>query len=302
MLSRAQAMSAKLILRAEIRKKPLPVVALQAIKTGLWRYYGQKHAPVRGCFAALQRHPAPVRGENAEMKQQILTMKKYKNIHIGAIATFYIISLLLRLISLYVVNKFPSIETNNALQILAALATGLGPAIGALVAMFVFKRKTEYTLIGKSVWKSIATIVVPCIVFGIIGGWNMGVICFWAFAYGLLEEYGWRGFLQYELRNLPVWQYVLIITVMWFLWHLDLNLRSVLPFFLLLLFASWGIGKVVSDTHSLLLCAAFHGIVNFSKHGLLDDTTCLIAFICIIIFWIVIWYFVKLPRSKSSET
>ena len=232
------------------------------------------------------------------MKQNL----SYKNIHIGAIATFYIIALLVRLISLYVVNKFPSIETNNALQILAALATGLGPAIGALVAMFIFKRKTEYTLLGKSVWKSIATIVVPCIVFGTIGGWNMGVICFWAFAYGLLEEYGWRGFLQYELRNLPVWQYVLIITVMWFLWHLDLNLRSVLPFFLLLLFASWGIGKVVSDTHSLLLCAAFHGIVNFSKHGLLDDTTCLIAFICIIIFWIVIWYFVKLPRSKSSET
>ena len=70
-----------------------------------------------------------------------------------------------------------------------------------------------------------------------------------AFTYGLLEEYGWRGFLQYELRNLPVWQYVLIITVMWFLWHLDLNLLNV-SFFLLLLFASWGIGKVVSETHS----------------------------------------------------
>jgi hypothetical protein len=26
---------------------------------------------MRACFAALQRHPAPVRGENAEMKQQI---------------------------------------------------------------------------------------------------------------------------------------------------------------------------------------------------------------------------------------
>lgn len=26
-------------------------------------------APVRGQFAALQRHPAPVRGENAEIKQ-----------------------------------------------------------------------------------------------------------------------------------------------------------------------------------------------------------------------------------------
>ena len=27
-------------------------------------------APVRAQFAALQRHPAPVHGENAEMKQQ----------------------------------------------------------------------------------------------------------------------------------------------------------------------------------------------------------------------------------------
>ena len=40
------------------------------------------------------------------------------------------------------------------------------------------------------------------------------------------------------------------------LWHLVFNLRSV-SFFLLLLFAFWGIGKVVSETHSLLLCAVF---------------------------------------------
>ena len=209
------------------------------------------------------------------MKQNL----SYKNIHIGAIATFYIIALLLRLISLHVVNKFPSIETNFALRASVALATGVGPAIGALVAMFIFKRKTEYTLVGKSAWKSILTIVLPCIVFGIIGGWNLGVTCLVAFAYGLLEEYGWRGFLQYELRNLPVWQYVLIITVMWFLWHLDLNMLSSLPFFLLLLFASWGMGKVVSETHSLLLCAAFHGIANFSKRDLFSDTTFTVAFV-----------------------
>ncbi len=225
----------------------------------------------------------------------------YKNIHIGAIATFYIIALLLRLISLLVVNKCPSIETNYALQVAAALATGLGPAIGALVAMFVFKRKTEYTLLGKSAWKSIATIAVPCIVFGILGGWDLGMTCLFAFAYGLLEEYGWRGFLQYELRKLPVWQYVLIITVMWFLWHLDLDLRSVLPFFLLLLLASWGIGKVVSETHSLLLCAAFHGVVNFSKRDLFSDTTFTVAFICVIVFWIVMWYFVGISPKKQNR-
>ena len=226
----------------------------------------------------------------------------YKNIHIGAIATFYIIALLVRLISLLVVDKFPSIETNYVLQVSAALATGLGPAIGALVAMLIFKRKTEYTLLGKSAWKSIATIVIPCIVFGIIGGWDLGMTCLWAFAYGLLEEYGWRGFLQYELRKFPVWQYVLIITVMWFLWHLDLTHRSVLPFFLLLFFASWGIGKVVSEIHSLLLCAAFHGIANFSKRDLFSDTTFTVAFVCVIVFWIVMWYFVGIsPKQQGRE-
>ena len=71
----------------------------------------------------------------------------YKDIHFGAIATFYIIALLVRLITILVFNKFPSIETNYALQVSASLATGLGPAIGALVAMLIFKRRTEYTLI-----------------------------------------------------------------------------------------------------------------------------------------------------------
>ena len=232
------------------------------------------------------------------MKQNL----SYKNIHIGAIATFYVIALLVRYISLLVVEKFPSIETSYALQVSAALATGLGPAIGALMAMLIFKRKTEYTPFGKSAWKSIATIVIPCIVFGIIGGWDLGLTCLFAFAYGLLEEYGWRGFLQYELRELPVWQYVLIITVMWFLWHLDLTQRSVLPFFLLLLFASWGIGKVATDTHSLLFCSAFHGIVNFSKRDLFSDTTFTAAFIGVIVFWIVMWYFVGTsPKQQSRE-
>ena len=226
----------------------------------------------------------------------------YKDIHIGAIATFYIRALLVRLISLLIVNKYPSIETNYALQVSATLATGLGPAIGALVVMLIFKRRTEYTFLGKSAWKSIATIVIPCIVFGIIGGWDMGVTCLLAFAYGLLEEFGWRGFLQYELRKLPVWQYVHIITVMWFLWHLDLTQRSVLPFFLLMLFASWGIGKVMSETHSLLFCAAFHGIANFSKRALFSDTTFTVAFICVIVFWIIMWYFVGTsPKQQSRE-
>lgn len=220
-----------------------------------------------------------------------------KNIHLGAIVTFYLLALSLRLIALTAGNKHPSLGESYIFQ----LSTGLGPIIGAIVAMAIFKRKTEYTITGKSVWKSIITIAVPCLVFGIIGGMDTAILCLLAFVYGLFEEYGWRGFLQNELKGLPVWRYVLIITAMWFLWHLDLSHRNILPFFFLLLFASWGIGKVATDTHSLMLCAAFHGIVNFSKRGRLSDTTFLVAFIGVILFWIVIWYFVNKPTTYKNE-
>lgn len=219
-----------------------------------------------------------------------------KSIHFGAIALFYVIALTLRLTTLIIGYKYPALRENYVFP----LSTGLGPIIGALIAMAVFKRQTEYTITGISTWKSIVTIAVPCLVFGIIGGLNMGVLCLLAFTYGLLEEYGWRGFLQYELRQFSTWQYVLVITVMWFLWHLDLNQRDMLPFFLLLLFASWGIGKVATDTHSLLFCAAFHGIVNFTKRGLLSNDTFLIAFISIILFWIIIWYYASLSKKQNK--
>lgn len=219
-----------------------------------------------------------------------------KSIHFGAIALFYVIALTLRLTTLIIGYKYPALRENYVFP----LSTGLGPIIGALIAMAVFKRQTEYTITGISTWKSIVTIAVPCLVFGIIGGLNMGVLCLLAFTYGLLEEYGWRGFLQYELRQFPTWQYVLVITVMWFLWHLDLNQRDMLPFFLLLLFASWGIGKVATDTHSLLFCAAFHGIVNFTKRGLLSNDTSLIAFISIILFWIIICYYASLSKKQNK--
>ena len=219
-----------------------------------------------------------------------------KSIHFGAIALVYVIALTLRLTTLIIGYKYPALRENYVFP----LSTGLGPIIGALIAMAVFKRQTEYTITGISTWKSIVTIAVPCLVFGIICGLNMGVLCLLAFTYGLLEEYGWRGFLQYELRQFPTWQYVLVITVMWFLWHLDLNQRDMLPFFLLLLFASWGIGKVATDTHSLLFCAAFHGIVNFTKRGLLSNDTSLIAFISIVLFWIIIWYYASLSKKQNK--
>lgn len=103
--------------------------------------------------------------------------EKYKNIHFAAIALFYVIALVLRFITLFVANKYPTVMGNYFFL----LSTGVGPLIGAIVAMIVFKRKLHYSITGKSLWKSIATIVVPCLVFGIIGGTKMAALCLFAF-------------------------------------------------------------------------------------------------------------------------
>ncbi|MGJ8685690.1 MAG: CPBP family glutamic-type intramembrane protease [Nonlabens sp.] len=39
--------------------------------------------------------------------------------------------------------------------------------------------------------------------------------------YCIMEEYGWRGYLQEELKTLKSWQNYLFIGFLWFLWHLS---------------------------------------------------------------------------------
>lgn len=223
--------------------------------------------------------------------------ERYKNIHFAAIALFYVIAVVVRLTTLLFANRFPALMGNYFFL----LATGVGPLVGAIVAMMVFKRKLQYTLIGKSLWKSIATLAVPCLVFGLLGGAKMAGLCLFAFAYSLLEEYGWRGFLQNELKGLPLWLNVPVITMMWFLWHINFYQQNMLLFFLLLLVATLIIGKAVTDTHSLLLCAALHGVMNFSVLGLLPNNTFIIATVCIFLFWIALWYFVKPSQRKNLD-
>ena len=96
----------------------------------------------------------------------------YRNIHWGAIALFYVIAIALRLMTLLLGWQYPVLKENYLFQ----LSTGLGPAVGAIAAMAIFGSKTEYTLMGKSVCKSLATIAVPCLVFDILRVLLCGII------------------------------------------------------------------------------------------------------------------------------
>ncbi|WP_433900349.1 CPBP family intramembrane glutamic endopeptidase [Sphingobacterium puteale] len=82
--------------------------------------------------------------------------------------------------------------------------------------------------------------------------------------YGLLEEIGWRGFIYQEFKALKPLYNILLLSVLWFLWHLNFDFTPIqVSFFVILVFGSWGIGKVADTTGSLIAISAFHCLNNF---------------------------------------
>jgi uncharacterized membrane protein YsdA (DUF1294 family) len=110
---------------------------------------------------------------------------KIKNVEVLPIVLFYAIAIALRLAWLFVAEYGnPAFHESY----LFSLASGLGPIVGAIVTMAIFKKKTQCSLFGKSAWKSVLTIVVPCIAMFIVGGWESAWILFIPFVYGYLEN------------------------------------------------------------------------------------------------------------------
>lgn len=184
-----------------------------------------------------------------------------------AILTFYTIAIALR----YLTNKtdFLSGVSNEFLKV---LLQGVGPTVGAIVAFSVFKIKPVLSLKGnykKAIFPFLLYWGLPIALILGVEFFTKGTISSFAaviaiLMYGLLEEIGWRGFLQQELKTLPVFLNVLIVGTLWFLWHLNFECTSSnLIFFGILLLGSWGIGKVADTTHSLLAVTAFHSLNNF---------------------------------------
>jgi len=86
------------------------------------------------------------------------------------------------------------------------------------------------------------------------------------------EEYGWRGFLQSGFIHLGKMKAVLLVGIIWGIWHFPVILRGVhtypptlLGLFLgLIFFILWGIiqGYAVIKTGSIWIAAFIHGVVN----------------------------------------
>jgi len=118
-----------------------------------------------------------------------------------------------------------------------------------------------------------------------------------ALIYCILEEYGWRGYLQEELKSLKAWQKYFIIGFMWYLWHLTFLTKATVGgniFFLsMMIFGSWGIGQVAESTKSIMASACFHLIIQIMmfnpliRNGI-NGTEKLIVFGASVVIWYVI--------------
>lgn len=209
-----------------------------------------------------------------------------------AIAVFFVVALVGRYIGLQMECE-RVVDLN---YILKNWTEGVGPCVGALVAVFLLGRKFYCSVAGSSVVKSVISVLIPFVVCFFLYEELSYVLLVFIF-YSFLEEVGWRGYLQGELMDKKPLVQALIIGTMWFLWHINISLSvGSLIFWAVLVFGAWGIGRIANDTHSLILCACFHTLFNFSTHGFFSFTPLVICvYLLVVISWFVIWY---TPWSK----
>ena len=173
---------------------------------------------------------------------------------------------------------------------LQALLEGAGVFLAALIATNCF---TEYwrpaNYFGDSAIHSVITFLTPIFVFTILGVNNskgvdphlFGLVLSASVAiYCLLEETGWRGFLQNATTSIPRTARYLGVGLIWYLWHLsfignEISLLEQIKFIAILIGASYLLGSLVEKTNSVLLAASFHfcfDFIAFSQIGGVDET------------------------------
>lgn len=205
-----------------------------------------------------------------------------------AILIFYTIAIALR----YLTNK-TQLSDYIPSDFLNIILRGIGPAVGAIAVILIFKKKPVLSLKG-----NYKNTLIPLFLYWILPVIFISGIGFITttrtvspelittiLIYGLLEEIGWRGFLQQELKTLPPFLNILIVATLWFTWHLNFDLTSSnLLFFGILILGSWGIGKVADSTHSLIAVSAFHSLNNFFPEV---DTTKILIIVSLLLIWII---------------
>ncbi len=219
-------------------------------------------------------------------------------------------------ISLSNIFRFDVFKFNQELEklptwinlLIAVFLEGSGVFLGAILALQILRksRPTEIGLFGTQPSKALLMSIIPIILLTIIGVKNehglnphfYGFIAvFGSWLYCILEEYGWRGYLQEEFKGLNPFIRFGLIGFIWYFWHLSFlqntSISQNLFFLAMMIFGSWGIGQIADLTKSIVASACFHLIIqimmfnSFIKHGI--DQTQKFAILGISVFlWVLI--------------
>lgn len=216
-------------------------------------------------------------------------------------------------------NLYKSKETLTALGLLLTSPLGaIGLLIGALISLYLLKkeRKSSFSLFGTSWKKSLIMLSIPIILlaifgvqnknglnvhyYGLIGGIGSLIYCF-------CEEIGWRGYLQDELKSVKEWERVVLIGFLWYLWHLSFisnqSFIDNIQFLGWMIFGSWGIGKVIDLTKSIIAATCFHMIINIMmfntlmKNGIDGSSKLIILGVSV-----AIWILILIIWGKENKT
>jgi len=201
--------------------------------------------------------------------------------------------------------------------LLIVILEGSGVFIGALIAIYLLRkqRKVEISFFGTSKIKGLLMAIIPILLLTIFGvkndyGLNSHVYgCFAIFGsliYCIMEEFGWRGYLQEEFKNITPIKRYLSIGFIWYFWHLSFLTEATFYenlFFLgVLLFGSWGIGQVVELTKSVLASACFHLIFQILMfNSLITNGISGSQKLIILGIAVVLWIFILGKWKKESE-
>lgn len=183
-----------------------------------------------------------------------------------------------------------------------AILTGIGPTIGALAVFLIFKIRPIMSLKGNYTSLKIPILIywaLPIVLISLISYFRNETVPWLSvlvvLVYGLVEEIGWRGFLYQQLKVLPLIVNIMIVSSLWFIWHLNFDLSlSNLLFYGILVLGSWGIGKVADLTNSLIAVSAFHSLNNF-----FTDVDSLKIIILIIMTFV--WISVLILRKRVQK-
>lgn len=200
------------------------------------------------------------------------------------------------------------------------LVAGMGPTLGVLAVWLVFRRRPTLTFGGTNRTLAVLMIAVLAVVLAIRGvpnpfglephlfGLHLGG---WIALYALLEEIGWRGYLQGEFGSYRALARYAVVGLFWYAWHLswltNASLAGEAITLVLMIAASIGIGFVADRTRSIIAAAAFHILGNVM--GLTTDFRTLIpphdrmiiASLCLAILILLLRIWRKTPITDSRS-